>query len=245
MRYLIDADIVAFKAATLAEKATDWGEGHWTLHADEAEAQGHVHDYLNRVSNRLGDGEFVLFLTGANNWRKDVLSSYKSNRKDVRKPMVLPAINDWMIETMGAVRVPTMEADDLLGIEATKHGGIIVSEDKDLKTVPCTLFNPAKDLEPYEIDEFTADYNHMTQTLCGDTTDGYSGLAGCGPKTAEKILEGCSDADELWDAVVKAYAKKKLSEEVALTMAQVARICRAEDYDFENRKAIPWQPPSL
>jgi len=84
----------------------------------------------------------------------------------------------------------------------------------------------------------------MTQALTGDVVDGYSGLVGCGPKTAEKILEGCTNVSEMWDAVVKAYSKKKLSEHVALVQAQVARICRSTEFDFNTGKVIPWTPPT-
>ena len=34
---LIDADVLVFQAAVVAEKATDWGDGVWTLHADEGD----------------------------------------------------------------------------------------------------------------------------------------------------------------------------------------------------------------
>ena len=82
-----------------------------------------------------------------------------------------------------------LEADDMLGIKATRDKGcIIVSEDKDLKTIPAKVFNPAKDTEPHDISEQEADYNFMFQTLTGDKTDNYSGCPSVGPKTAEKIL---------------------------------------------------------
>lgn len=243
MRYLIDADIVAFKAASSAENPVNWGDGFWTLHSFEDDGIRYCMDYFHRVVERLGDGELCLFLTGDNNWRKDILPTYKGNRKDVRKPLILPALRDWMVSECNAVRIPTLEADDLLGIEATKSGGVIISEDKDLRTIPGKHFNPDKDQKIVEVSEFEADYNHMLQTLTGDTTDGYTGCPSVGPKTAEKILEGCSSIEEMWPRVVEAYAKKKLSEEVALTQARVARICRVSDYDFKTRKVIPWTPP--
>ena len=47
----------------------------------------------------------------------------------------------------------------------------------------------------------------------------------------------------MWAAVIEAYAKQKLSTEVALSQAQVARICRASDFNFKTKKVIPWTPP--
>ncbi|UIK12748.1 hypothetical protein LZK80_11305 [Rhizobium leguminosarum] len=36
---LIDADVVAYVAASSLEVATDWGDGYWTWHVDEFEVQ--------------------------------------------------------------------------------------------------------------------------------------------------------------------------------------------------------------
>jgi DNA polymerase-1 len=245
MKFLIDADIVAFKASASTERPIDWGDGMWTLHAFEHEGIEYIHSYLHKIVNTLGDGEFSLFLTDPENWRKEVLPSYKSNRKGQRKPLTLQPLRQYMLDNMRAVMVPSMEADDLLGITATNETDcVIVSEDKDLATIPCQLFNPAKDEAVRTISEFDADYLHMKQTLTGDPVDGYAGLAGCGDKTAEKILDGCETVKEMWAAVVQAYSKKKLSEEVALTQARVARICRASDFDFNTGKVILWKPPT-
>lgn len=245
MRYLIDADIVAFKAASSSERAIDWGDGLWTLHSFEDEAKAHALDYLNRIREKLGDGEMCLYLTSPNNWRKEILPTYKSNRKDVRKPLVLPAIKKWMVDELGAQVWDTFEADDIIGVEATGWGGVVISEDKDLLTIPCELFNPAKDDYIRVIDTATADYNHMLQTLTGDATDGYSGCPTVGPKRAEAILKGCTTVAEMWTAVVAAYAKQNLSEDVALTMAQVARICRVEQFNMKTKKVRLWTPPTM
>ena len=39
-KFLVDADIVAFKAATAAEQPINWGDGLWTLHAYEQRCHG-------------------------------------------------------------------------------------------------------------------------------------------------------------------------------------------------------------
>ena len=84
----------------------------------------------------------------------------------------------------------------------------------------------------------------MLQSLTGDAVDGYTGLPTCGPKTAEKILDGCKTSMEMWAAVVWAYEKKGLSEFVATTQARVARICRRDDFNFNTGKVILWTPPT-
>ena len=80
------------------------------------------------------------------------------------------------------------------------------------------------------------------QTLCGDASDNYSGCPSIGPKTAEKILADCETSADLWDATLATFKKKKLSEEVALIQAQVARICRASEYNFETKEVRKWTP---
>jgi DNA polymerase-1 len=247
MRLLFDADIIAFKAAAAVERPIKWGDGLWTLHAYEHEAIDHCLTYISNVKRALIDwkqiSDYTLYLTGPNNWRKDILPTYKENRKDTRKPLVLPAVRQWMIEEQNAVLSSTLEADDLLGIHATANPltTIIVSEDKDLQTIPALLYNPAKDTAVRHIGGFEAAYNHMHQTLTGDKTDNYDGLAGCGPVTATKILAPAKEPEDLWPLVVAAFKKKNLSEEHALVQAQVARICHASDLD-KSGKVIPWTP---
>jgi DNA polymerase-1 len=243
MRLIFDADIIAFKAAAATEQPIDWGDGMWTLHAFEDDVINHAMKYMQSVSDKLGIQDATLFLTGTTNWRKDILPSYKANRKNLRKPLLLPFIRNFMVEKLGAIILEPMEADDLLGIEATSTDDcIIVSEDKDLKTIPALLFNPQKDDEPVRIPEFTAAWNHMFQTLVGDSTDGYSGCPKVGPVAAKKILDNIDTIEDLWPAVVAAFKKQKLSEDVALQQAQVARICHASDFHKDTGKVIPWTP---
>ncbi len=243
MRLLFDADIIAFKAAAATEQPINWGDGIWTLHGYEQDVIDHAMSYMQGVADKLDTQDVLLFLTGANNWRKNILPSYKSNRKDTRKPLMLPFIRQFMVDSLGAIIVDTFEADDLLGIEATSTDDcIIVSEDKDLKTIPAMVYNPQKDDEPVLIPEFTAAWNHMFQTLTGDSTDGYSGCPKVGPVAAKKILQDIDQVEDLWPAVVAAFKKQNLSEEVALQQAQVARICHASDFNNETGKVIPWTP---
>src|SRR5262249_40632645 len=119
---------------------------------------------------------------------------------------------------------------------------IIVSADKDMKTIPGEHYDPNKrELGVVTVSRLEADGYHMMQTLTGDTTDGYTGCPGVGPKKAEKIL---GDEPHLWwHRVVEAYDKAGLSEAEALTQARVARILRATDYDFKLKKPILWTPP--
>lgn len=203
---LIDADILVFQAAQKAEVPTNWGkpEGSdfdlWTLHAEFQPALEHMVAMIGSIQDTLGADEVVLALTDPVNWRKEVLPSYKSNRADKRKPMLLPALRDYILALsdfpgMRPYMKPGLEGDDVLGILMTHRSAIpgekiCVSLDKDMKTIPGFHYNQGKpergifEVSPQEADEW-----HMRQTLSGDATDGYSGCPGIGVQKAEEIVK--------------------------------------------------------
>jgi DNA polymerase-1 len=130
-----------------------------------------------------------------------------------------------------------LEADDVMGIYATKHSGnVIVSPDKDMRQIPGKLYNleDTITITPEEGAKW-----HLIQTLAGDQTDGYSGVPGIGVKRAETLFnkEGYS-----WATVVKAFEDKGLTEEDALLNARLARILTIEDYDTEKNEPKLWTP---
>ena len=94
------------------------------------------------------------------------------------------------------------------------------------------------------VDEKSANYNFMYQTLVGDLTDGFSGCPKIGAIKASRILANKKDMPEMWEAVVDTFKKNGLSEKVALMEARMARILRASDYDFKTKKPILWSPPA-
>lgn len=249
---LIDGDIYAYLHAAAAEKAYDWGDGLWTLFADEGVAWDNMKADIESTLEVLEADKLIVTLSSSQSFRKElVYPEYKSNRKDTRKPMVLKALREHMLNCFESVMVPGLEADDVMGIMATDpevyagYDKIIVSADKDMKTVPTTIWNGQTLDNGQPILRFVtqddADYHFMLQTLTGDTTDGYPGCPGMGPKTAEKLLVG-SDPSEWWSLVVKAYEKKGLNEEFAMSQARCARILRATDYDKKKKEPILWSP---
>lgn len=256
---LIDADVVAYQAASSVEAATHWGDGYWTWHCDEHLVKDAVETQIDAMMDNLSAQAYKLCLTDSEgNFRKSVLPTYKGNRANVKKPLVLKVIKEWMIEEHEAYFRPGLEGDDCMGILATMPGRrgdhIIVSIDKDMKTVPGYFCrNTADNWDVVEVSEAEADYWHMFQTLTGDSTDGYAGCPGIGPKKADAILGGAPQPEDgyygpgafirgLWPLVVKTYEKAGLNETEALTQARVARILRASDYDFKKKEVILWTP---
>jgi DNA polymerase-1 len=159
-------------------------------------------------------------------------------------------LKHYVTENYNTYQRPDIEGDDILGILATspvivKGDKTIVSLDKDMRTIPCTYCDMRDPITEVTVTEDEANYHHMLQTLTGDTADGYPGCPGIGPVSAAKLLDGTEKTyAAMWSIVVKAYEKKGLSEETALVQAQMARICRRDDYDFKRKEVILWTPPT-
>ena len=241
---LIDGDILIYKIATQNEVPTHWGDGLWTLHCDENICKAEVDDQLLQLKENLEADKFIIALTDKNNFRKDILPSYKDNRKQKRKPLALPLLRQHCIDTYDTVIMEGLEADDVLGIlatEPTNEDRIIVSIDKDLLQIPGKVSRDGKTFEVISEDE--ANYWHMMQTLTGDSTDGYSGCPKVGVKTAQKILGDHIQVPllDLWMRVLAAYAKVGYSTDEALAQARVARILRNTDYNKETGGIKLWQ----
>lgn len=275
---LIDGDILVYQAALEAEHEHRWDDGCWTYHAYEEDAFAGFSRTLEGLVSITRSDDFLIALSepvAALNWRVGVLPTYKGNRKYVRRPLLRKCLNQWVMDHYRdkVYMRPTLEGDDVLGILSThptlvRGDKVVVSIDKDFKTIPGKHYNQGKDLF-FDINEEEADWWHMFQTLTGDSTDGYSGCPGVGAVAAQALLDAPAlqvpydhtmksgprkgqtevryredPTDNVWAAVVSMYRSKGLSEEVALTQARVARICRHTDYDFQNRKPILWTPPN-
>ncbi len=121
---------------------------------------------------------------------------------------------------------------------------VIVSEDKDMQTIPGFLFNPAKDRAIRKVSEVEANRFFFEQVIVGDSTDGYPGCRGVGPKSKfVKELQIATDARSMWETVKAAYASKGFTEADAIVQARCARILRASDWNFQERKVRLWTPP--
>lgn len=252
---LLDGDTFVFSAASTVERPVQWDENLWTLHANLDEAIARLDSQIDAVKERLGSNELVVALSSdGDRWRPKVMPTYKANRKASRKPVVYGPLREYVMEVYRTYLKPTLEGDDVLGILATHPHlipgeKVVVAIDKDLKTIPGTLYNYGHDTL-VEVSEVAADLYFYSQVLTGDATDGYPGCPGVGPKRAEKILSEHLHAEdgwyttpaEVWEAIVGAYRKAGLSEEVALMNARVARICRSTDYDYTAQAVIPWNP---
>jgi DNA polymerase-1 len=243
---LIDADIVAYRAAAVAQEDIEWNDGNEGLTVNKQQALDAADHILKEWTQGARCKKAVLCFTCAGNFRKEIYPEYKSNRKG-EPPELLGDVIQHLKDHHEWYGVPRLEADDVMGIYATSEfvkNAIIVSIDKDMKTLPAMLFNPDKDRAPRRNRLAQADLAWMTQTLTGDSGDGYKGIPGIGPKKAEKILAEAQSMSlmSLWSTVVSAYRDAGMSEDDALVQARLARILRAEDYDKDAQEILLWHP---
>ena len=240
---IVDGDIVAYKSAIQSEVDTHWGNGFWTLHAEETQGKYLVVSEIEDLKEKLNADKVIITLTDKNNFRKDVLPTYKDNRKQKRKPILLSPLRKFLIEEYNAVIYPNLEADDVMGILATKPSRgerkIICSIDKDLRQIPGHLYDGAS-LTKHS--KKHCDWWHMIQTLTGDAVDGFSGCPTVGKVTAQKILNDKNmPLKKMWQLVVKTYEKHGLFEHDAFQQARVAKILRHGDYNLKTGEVTKWQ----
>jgi len=228
---LIDGDIVAFRCAascqTTGVLATDPTSKETVVLPVEI-GYARVNEMMDSILQEVGTREYKVFLTDSDgNFRKTVSPDYKANRKDVARPVLLPQLNEFLIQSWGAVRAVGEEADDLLGIQQTalyeqakppfglaavKEQGdhcpsVICSIDKDLHQIPGKHYNFVKK-EVSFISEDEGKYFFYKQLLMGDSTDNIKGCSGIGPKKAEKLLDpAMGDEEAMMQVVWETYEK--------------------------------------
>lgn len=242
---LIDGDLILYRSTSAVE--VDWriDEDNHILFSNAAEAFDLFVNQIDFLTGALGTKDVVIAFTKGQSFRTAIYPHYKAPRMGNRKPLAFADVRERVERTYRTLIHPGLEADDVLGIWATRGtfpNPIIVSEDKDLKTIPGKLY---RQNELVELSKEEADYNFMFQTLTGDVTDGYPGCPKIGPKTAEKLLGDTRKLDEMWAKVVAAYEHNGLTEDDALVQARMARILRASDWDDKKKEPILWQAPAI
>lgn len=279
---VMDGDWLVFQAMSAAEFDASWEEEVWHRCCDHAKAREFLFSSIETYRTRKkgwATAKIVLAFTDSINWRKVLVDeNYKSNRKATKKPVGYFEFLEALFNNPDyiCIREDKLEGDDVMGILGSGHSefgfdkAVLVSCDKDFKTIPdvdflwCTTGNIlVQDLK-------SADFWHLYQTIKGDITDGYGGIPGWGD-TAEEFLnepfftepvtsilksgknkgqevtkwvKSDPDGRSLWECIVSIAAKAGMDEDGVIAQARMARILRFEEYNFIDKEIYLWNPPS-
>lgn len=234
---LIDADVLCYIVGSLVSS----GDEAFTVLRHRIRL---LCDLTNHRSHLL----FVSCKTKDGFRKNKVANYYKSNRKGAVRPVFYEECREILLKELGAIMLPELEADDAISIYASfpaHHNATVVSADKDFYSTPCNFLhvNFKRREHKYTIvDEETAFYNHMLQTLIGDSADGYKGCPGIGEKRSLDIISKSDTMSSMWEKVVNTYKKKGLGENEAVENARLAYLLRSEDYDIDTGKIELWTP---
>jgi 5'-3' exonuclease len=251
---LIDGDEAIYKATVIKVEETDWeSEDFEASVVSRPPTFQEALEAFNRIVEawvrEVDADDYIICLSPKERglFRRGIYPAYKSARGE--KPEQYKPVEDFVFEHFNPVWYPGLEADDVMGI-LSGPGKIICSNDKDMKTIPGMLYITGKKTL-VEITPSRANYQWMYQTLTGDSTDGFKGCTGIGPKKADGALtEAGTSLPNMARAAQDLYLAPKTGKYRDQPQdlsdfrreAVLARILRPTDYDIETgrvRYAIP------
>ncbi len=236
---LLDADYFFYRAATASEYEMTYDADTTVIAGSLTNGQKIIKSDVRNLKERFDTDHLIMTFTDVKNFRKTIDSSYKSNRTK-RKPCGFKRLLNWAQTEYECIRMPQLEADDVLGILSTSgcySNFVLVSPDKDMEQIPCRIYNLKE--------EFTqtpeqAEYKLFEQCLSGDPVDGYSGIKGVGKKKAQLILK--NKEGSYWDTVLGAFLEHGYKKADALRQLRLAKILHADDWDFKKEEPILFTP---
>lgn len=253
---LLDADVINYQAASSAQR--DYGDEVWS------DIKGAIEDAETQIYKEMeqaGCNQVILIYSPrtSTNWRKLVMPAYKMHRKATPKPLCYLELRDELEKRFDHICIDWLEGDDLFHMVSKKiPNSVVVSIDKDMHTLPdIEYLRPHVMAWPVEQGRDFADHFWLYQVLIGDSTDGYKGCMGIGPKKADVILspfmeigiddDGQSthkfDFDGAWEAVKDTYRSKGQTN--WLEQARMARILRDGDYCSKTKRVRLFNPEKI
>lgn len=195
---LIDMDLVCYRCAASAENE------------DFDITVFRMNDLLDNILTSVGATAYKAYLSGEDNFRKQIYPEYKANRTQ-EKPRHLEAAKEYAISDFNAEAEYSLEADDLLGINQTSET-IICSLDKDLLQIPGKHFKwemntpqyskPSEFINQTEVEGLRLFYE---QCLKGDRSDNVKGINKIGEVKARNFLKDCTNELDMFRVVKDLY----------------------------------------
>jgi len=244
MTLLIDADYLIYSSCAAADKHIKWDLHTWTSYSDERDMMQIIESRIEHYHKIVEEKhDIVMCFSSYPTFRHEIFPEYKIHRIGKRKPLALRSVINNCKKIYDCVSYPNLEGDDVLGLLATNgqyKNPIIVSVDKDMRTIPCKLI-AAEEVE--HITEKKANRHWFEMSIAGDSTDGIVGVKGTGMVTATKLLADTPDTiDALWSKVAETYTKKGYTLADAILNARLTRILREGDYDYNTGTVKLWNP---
>jgi len=199
MILLIDADSLIFASCY---RSKDDVSDH-PYYEDIEDAKIKFDHQLMKIVNDLEDqfeiDKIVTFNGSKGNFRKQLVRSYKANRKKQELPPLLHELHDYVKEQYNSKFIYGQETDDLvarywktLTNQFGRDNVMIVSIDKDYKQFPALIYNYHRNHKTIlDLSESDALYNFYEQCIIGDSADHVNYFKGKGRAFAKKYYKDC------------------------------------------------------
>lgn len=199
--------------------------------------------------------QVVFAMDGGHARRSQLLPAYKAHRPapepglQRQKELAERAL---LVAGLPMIRVADWEADDVLASLATAHTDVVLcSSDKDLLALAgrCRIYHPwgaGQWVTPEDKLGLPAGQVTDYLALCGDASDGISGVRGVGPKTALQLLQEHENLEGILSAAltgrIKGALALKLNDQrsAALLCRQVVEL----NTTLPLPELTPWRPPA-
>jgi hypothetical protein len=201
---------------------------------------------LHQMFEQTEATHYAGFLTSGKCFRYAAAKTkpYKGNRKHRDKPIIFPAIKEYLRQHWGFTSVSELEADDLVSIYHNNENTVICSPDKDV-----LYQNEGKHYNYGKAEHIECTSGHAKtflwkQMLMGDSTDGIQGVPKVGEKTSEKWVNATRPLD-LPEFVLEKYIEKFGIHSGISNFAETFKLIYILKSRNEVRKELDIELPTL
>ena len=164
---------------------------------------------INQMLAETNAIKYAGFLTAGKcfRYKAAITRPYKGNRKYGDKPIIFPAIREYLRQHWNFISVPELEADDLVSVYHNPEETVICSPDKDVLYQNIGVHYNYGKAEKVVMDKIDSIHFLWKQMLMGDSTDGIQGIPKVGAKTADAWLQS-PNSDQMPAFVFEKYIEK-------------------------------------